>query len=858
MATPSYKWYQTSVLAWMWNEDAIQQSRSEIPWYNMFSTNTQTTNTQNTDVWSKDREVEVWLWVKLVQPMSDMEKTEYVNSLTDDQYRQMQKYKNEWYSFEASRTLLENSEWLKNPTARWTDKYRPKGSFFKNMVAWAYDSVTWLPRFLSDNLAKAVWWTAKKLWADEDKVNYLVQDFIDFGRNEMSWKALWADTQSATYKITKWIWDIAQTVAWEKLAVNALQGTAKWASLLSKADKLKQSWLLGKMAVWAAEWAADMWLYNVISESELPTWEDLALWAAFWAAFPLAWAWLKAGKKILRSKAKTAAAKLELNWLINPAKLTEVKDRLIQEWADLADIWLKGWTAEDVWSWLVERGFKWDKPTIANDLWEWATKARTMKNKVLASSTTTHQVKAADDALQDIFEAIYDVRWLENRAARVQELIWKNNWQYTLSELEEILNTFDATFPIYTKAWTLKEWNIKQWLGNIRYALKKYIEDAATKEWLWNIKMLNNEIQVAKALQDWITRKDSADAVREIMSMFGKYAPWGIAWWVLWWPFDKDTLSWRLGNMVVGALAGKYLFSTKTKTNFAALLNKMSGWTKKELERWLWWEIKTLSKEAMKEVETVLRENPLALPVPVEWAVNDAWYTILEQWEKMIWTKEWKSIIQNVWDITEIWWWNMQWYVNSSQAVIPQVEVPTPKAQTKVVEQTKAVEQTPKVSETVVNSEKPNLREIFWDKYYKQLEEQVELINRSRVWAKNWLTWEPLNLKPITVEDLDMSSDLYKREFENYWYKEMEEIQKEYSKINAKYPPAKITDAMQKQLDKAKTQAEKDKLLEKWRNEYIEKNPLSDEDLAKVEELINRSNEINERFKKIQDYLYWL
>ena len=47
--------------------------------------------------------------------------------------------------------------------------------------------------------------------------------------------------------------------------------------------------------------------------------------------------------------------------------------------------------------------------------------------------------------------------------------------------------------------------------------LRKYIEDAATKEWLGNIKLLNNETQIAKALEDAISRKDSADAARDII-----------------------------------------------------------------------------------------------------------------------------------------------------------------------------------------------------------------------------------------------------------------------------------------------------------------------------------------------------
>lgn len=654
MATPSYKWYQTSVLAWMWDEEAIRNSWSEVPWYEMFANTWATTTSTSTDTnnLSKNREVEIGLWKSVYGPMSDMEKTEYVNSLTDDQYRQMQKYKNQWYSFEASRTLLENSDWLANPIAQWVDKYQPKWNFFKNMVAWAYDSVTWLPRFLSDNLAKAVWWTAKKLWADEDKVNELVQSYIDFGKNEMSWKALWANTNSATYKITKWVWDIAQVAAWEWLAKGAL----KWTQALNKINQVKNSGLLGKMAVWAAEWAADMWLYSVVSESELPTWKDLAVWATLWAVFPAAWVWLKAGKKLLKGKAKTVAAKLELNWLINPSKLDKVRKQLIAEWTDLAEAWLRWWTPKDVWTWLVERGFKGEKQKIVDDLWERASKAWQYKRDILSKSTSLHRVDAAEKALKETYEEIKWVVWLEKEIAKVEELMARPWGQYKLSELEEILNTFDDYVKIFDSNWQLKSRAETKWLGYIRYELKKYIEDVATKEWLWNIKMLNNEIQVSKALADWISKKDNSDAVREILSMFGKYAPGWIAGWVIWWPFDKDTMTGRLWNMIVGAFVGKYIFSTSSKTRLAAWLNKLSWWTKKELERWMAWDIKSISKKAEKELFDILQDVE-ALPAPTN-TINDAWKTIIPSEESIfVWTPEWETIIRDVatqWAINEI------------------------------------------------------------------------------------------------------------------------------------------------------------------------------------------------------------
>ena len=98
MATPSYKWYQTSVLAWMWNEEAIRNSWSEVPWYEMFANTWTTTTSTSTDTndMSKNREVEIGLWKSVYSPMSDGEKQQYLDSLTDEQYRQMRTYKNQW------------------------------------------------------------------------------------------------------------------------------------------------------------------------------------------------------------------------------------------------------------------------------------------------------------------------------------------------------------------------------------------------------------------------------------------------------------------------------------------------------------------------------------------------------------------------------------------------------------------------------------------------------------------------------------------------------------------------------------------------------------------------------------------
>ena len=182
--------------------------------------------------------------------------------------------------------------------------------------------------------------------------------------------------------------------------------------------------------------------------------------------------------------------------------------------------------------------------------------------------------------------------------------------KHTLSELDEVKSILDDTVDLYTNVGDVRAWANKKWLDLVRKDLKKYIEDAAEKEWLGNIKMLNNETQIAKGLQDAISRKDSADAAREMLSVFSKWAIGWAAWYNVW-PFDNHTLAWKIWNIAVWALAGRYLFSTKAKTQFASLINKMSGGAKKELERLVAGDlaVKNLSKNTQKELASVFEKS---------------------------------------------------------------------------------------------------------------------------------------------------------------------------------------------------------------------------------------------------------
>lgn len=543
-----------------------------------------------------------------------------------------------------------------------------------NIVWWAYDSATWLPRFLAKWAADVIWWTAKQLWADEDKVSNLVQSYKDYLDTNWSAQEIWADQDSIAYNVTKTVWDLAQVAGWEWLIKWAIWWTAKGSQLL---NYMKNAPTWQKMIAWWVEWAWDMALYSIVSEWKLPTTEEEAIWAWIWALLPWWWALYKAGKPYLKKWLDKAAAQLELSGLLNPAKLNTIKNQLVNEWTDLAKAWLKGWEAEDVWTWMIERGFKWDKTKIIEDLWNYAKKSHDLKREVLWASDTLHTVESANKSLQAIRSTIDWVPWLENKLARVDELLAK--WKHTLSELDEIKSILDDTIDIYTNAWDVRAWAVKEWLDKVRKDLRKYIEDAAEKEWLGNIKLLNNETQVSNSLKDAISRKDSADAAREMLSVFSKSAIWWAAWYNVW-PFDTDTRGWKLWNIIIWALAWKYVFSTKSKTQLASLLNKISWGSRKELERLVAWDlaVKDLSKSTREELVDIFNKvwpNWAKTPKEFEqmeyeallkkysyWdvpalefkeGVDDAWKTILA-WsdDKIIGTPYWTNLRE--WKIGEI------------------------------------------------------------------------------------------------------------------------------------------------------------------------------------------------------------
>ena len=476
----------------------------------------------------------------------------------------------------------------------------------ENVVWGVYDSVTWLPRMLVKWTADAIWWTAKQLWADENKVNSLVQSYKD-SLQDFSWEDIGADTDSLTYQWAKLIWDTIQVAtaswlwraaikAWWNPVLNILN-RAWWGidQLTSKAP------VIWNMIKEGAQWAADMVLFNAINW-EWTSLTEAWIWAWLGAAFPVVWKFLWWAKNLASKLIGKTAAKAELTWLINPAKLETVRSQLIQEWVAP---WK--WTAEDVWKWMLERWFKWDKDTIIKQLEAHATKSKDMVDELLNLSTSTQKLPEANEALQMLYEEYSKTPWMYQKAEEIFPLLQKE--EFTLQELNQAKRYMDEAFNMYKMNWWETAWIKAEWLRNLRRSIKNTIENTAEKEWLGNVKLLNNETQIARWLLDWIRKKENAATIREFLSPFSTSRNWAILWW-LWWSSQWDSIPEKIKNMAVWAVIWWIVWSTKAKTLFANAIKWLWGIEKKELTEYLAtrWE-SLLSDSSKVSLMKILWEN---------------------------------------------------------------------------------------------------------------------------------------------------------------------------------------------------------------------------------------------------------
>lgn len=544
MATKSNEWFRTAVLAEMWDEEAKQRLMAETPWFNMMGSeptyNNQTS--KSVEETSKNREVEIWLGIDPLVSMTDAEKKAYADSLSTSDWRKMKTLKNQWYSFEAAKALLENQDRFANPTAEGKSKYNPKWNIISNIVGWAYDSATWIPRMLAKWIANAVWWTAKQFWADEEKTDALVQSYKDYLDSDWSGKSLGADTDSLAYKGAKLAWDLWQTFAYWTLWKAALESKL-WVPLATASDPL---W--AKSLAWATEWAADMWIYSMVSDSELPSGWDLLVWWTLWAVAPMLWAWVKA----VTNATKKWSVKMAEGIIGSMNKMTTTQKNNF-----LKNFW------ENAMKWMNDRWIKtWD------DLINYFKTSKWLVDDELAKIWWNFKSQEVTNILEWINSDWLKFEWIVKHASKVRnpqasrlaELAEKNRNEWlTMSEINEVKRYFESMFGNkYKPATWNTQWNADkhQLMKNLDNELREWQRGTAEQMWFTDLAKLNKETQAARELMNNV-----------------KY--WDAVWWTITlddWLFLAQAIErWELWALV----AKKVMESNWFKKRAIDVLNKL-------------------------------------------------------------------------------------------------------------------------------------------------------------------------------------------------------------------------------------------------------------------------------------------
>ena len=518
--------------------------------------------------------------------------------------------------------------------------WRQAGQIGKDVVGGVLDSIVWLPKLAGKGIGNAIARTAKQFWANEQKVDALNQSWKDSldGKNNLGLGSdLGQDQDSITYNTTNTLADIAQvatpwgrtraggkgiqlantstkigttlTKLFPKMA-NAINKTEKGADfviwLINKAggqvDHLTQKApILWKMLKNGVEGISDTVLFNAVNW-ETTNLEEAWIGAGIGGALPVLWKALWWVGNKAKNLIGNSASKLELNGILNPAKLETIQQQLITEGSMLP--WKA--TPQDVGKWMLERGFKGSKGDIVSQLNAHAQKSKSLVDELLSLSNSTHKVSEVNEALEMLAKDYSTTPGLTNKADEILGMI-KN--EYSLSEMNKVKRYLDDAYNMFNKNWTETAGLKAEGLRNIRQGIKKTIEEVAESEGLGNIRMLNNETQIARGLADGIGRKDKADIVRELLSPFSSARNGAILGGLGGGVNPNDSLPERIWNMAKWAIIGGILGSTKFKSNVANLLKNLGGIEKKEITQRIAtnWASK-LSEKSVKTLSPILEE----------------------------------------------------------------------------------------------------------------------------------------------------------------------------------------------------------------------------------------------------------
>lgn len=522
-----------------------------------------------------------------------------------------------------------NNEYVWEPT-----EYE-EPSILQNIAQWAVDTIEWPVKAINNYVVSPIaeWITKMLPWTDNEQV---ARDFEESRQNfDESWNIFNADRESLSYWLSNLVTDL-----WVTAATSFIPwvGEAKWAWFLAKypkyakilwtaskrlwsAEKLVEKYpvvkeTVEKMVKWAKIWIKDWFIMRALDAEWTDLWDITFDWL-LWGSFPIVW---KIGNAVLD--------KTKLTWLISQKKLEKIQDELAAMW------WEFKWNLEWVSKWMDSWWISWTAKQMAKKLNEIAQTSKTVVDELAASITTRYKSEAVDKALNAIRKTITETAedwtsvakaWLEEELTHIDELL-ANWWEYLPSQIRETQSLIGKWLNPFKKNeyWEAKENASKEWYAKLYRTIKWELENIFKKEWLWDIKWLNNLTAVSTTFKNALEDKAPSEMVTTLLPAAVTTAAsfikdWDIESAILWWlPVLALTPYWR--------------------TTLSRLFRKMQWWERQTFTKWLdskWKEVLSESQtkriiELMKKDESTRWQVKEMLPKLIDEA-SEAW--AIKWWE---------------------------------------------------------------------------------------------------------------------------------------------------------------------------------------------------------------------------------
>lgn len=485
-------------------------------------------------------------------------------------------------------------------TSEYTETPKKDSKVWANIVQSVLDVPLNIGKLPFNLIDKWTAWVAKQFSNDDEAIDEQLQENLQ--KSEDALTLPWVNREDLSYQIPNVVTDLWVTAltsfipwVWE----------AKWAEWAAKYPKLakliKSAWSVEKLAEKYPKLAPylkgwELWVKDTVTMNALEwEWttplEALEWWLAWW----IVERWLK-GLKWLSTF-------LETNWLFTKSKANQI----IKKLKDIDSAPWK-WTVDDLADFMTKHGLTWSKKNIVSKAEQLGVEKKKILDELLAQSPSTHSMDEADEALELLMKRLSE--WAENapmiprekEIMELNELIGKS-WKYTLSDLEKIKMKIDEHLKLYNKNWTPTDNESAKWWRATRKKIQHYIEDVAKKEDLWNVAMLNNEIQTSYAIADWIANRNALDTINNYIGEYWLY-------WAFWIPVIKDIINWDYSSALKDGGMAFLFWSSWFKTHLWSMLNRMSGTNRYEVDQWIASEWKNkLSESASQEVADILNRD---------------------------------------------------------------------------------------------------------------------------------------------------------------------------------------------------------------------------------------------------------